>query len=122
MKLRYRAVVLLAVLTLLMIPVAAAYAHECANAAKKAGAGSAGDVVVTLNIDGSVDVDTSNAKVSPSGRLVGGFADVTIQLEDGTVLADGETYAQLELPDTAQNAGPGDDLCDGVGVDNLVCP
>jgi hypothetical protein len=84
-------------------------AHYCTNQNKKDGAGSIGTVNIAT---GEVDIEKTN----------GGFVTIT----DGDWSYDVFIHAQEKhdyaLPEGALNAGPGDDQCDGKGVDNaLVC-
>jgi hypothetical protein len=89
-------------LTLMMTSVVSA--HYCTNPNKPDGAGSIG----TINIATGEETIT---------KKNGGFITIT----------DGETFSvdvfnHVLLPEGALNAGPGDNQCDGKGVDNaLVC-
>lgn len=99
----------------LMLAAGPAWAHICTNAVKPDGAGSAGVVAIEITtgefIGGEVDVN-------PQGYPQGGF--ITLQLlVNGQELAQFDTYTHLTLPEMARNAGPGDDMCDGVGVDDI---
>ncbi len=77
-------------------------AHDCINASKPAGAGSVG----TVNVgDGSL---------TQSGQRGGGFVTIT----DGTEVDTAEVFIHTSLPDGARNAGPGDNICDGIGIDD----
>jgi hypothetical protein len=53
--------------------------------------------------------------LNPAGNPTGGF--MTVTAPDGTVV--GSVFKQ-DLPDGAHNAGPGDNPCDGIGVDDLA--
>jgi len=117
MKTKYRLLMMALVLAALSIPtVSAAYAHVCTNSAKPAGAGSAGDA--TINVE-TGEFDASGVTVNEhSGRPQGGFISVTAVLDDGTEIGSADVFAQTTLPEQARNSGPGDDLCDGVGIDD----
>jgi nitrous oxide reductase accessory protein NosL len=116
MKLRYRSLVISFVLVALAIPsVTAAYAHVCTNPNKAVGAGSAGEATIDV-ITG--EVDFSGVEINEhSGRPKGGFISFTA-VADGEVIGTADVFAQTTLPESARNAGPGDDLCDGKGVDD----
>ena len=107
MSLRMRLTVFLAAAMMLtMMATAPAFAHQCANVSKKAGAGSIGTYnVVTANF-------------TPSKRSGGAFITIT----DGSTFSY-YVYLHNMLPEGAMAAGPGgDDECDGKAVDNaLVC-
>ena len=100
---RFTSAVVFALLAILMVT-SLVSAHYCTNPNKPEGAGSMG----TLNIvTGETDFDKKN----------GGFLTVT----DGAGLSI-DVFNHVLLPEGALNAGPGDDQCDGKGVDNaLVC-
>lgn len=99
-----------------------AFAIVCSVVGKPIGAGSA--VFVDDSAGGEVTI------TNPSGQLQGGF--ITFDL-DGDGVGDADVFLlptnpaledpfELgigELPDGAHNAGPGDDPCDGVGIDDL---
>lgn len=109
-------IVAAAVMALSITTTAGVLAHECTNADKKPGAGSAGTVVINVETG---EFDASGAKLNEhSGRAQGGFATLQLVNSSGDVLFEGEVFAQRELPEQAQNAGPGDSLCDGKGIDN----
>lgn len=98
-----------------------ALAIVCSVVNKPIGAGSA------VFVD-----DTSDEIIvtNPSGQLQGGF--ITFDL-DGDGFGDADVFLLPvtpaledpfdlgigELPDGAHNSGPGDDPCDGIGIDDL---
>ena len=93
----------------------------CAVASKPIGAGSAV----------FVDIPTDTVTVTnPSGQFHGGFATLDFDgngsgdadvflLPVNPALEDPEGIGVGELPHGAHNAGPGDNGCDGIGVDDL---
>jgi hypothetical protein len=104
----------------------AALAHHCTNANKKVGAGSVAHLVLDENFDfvsyeitspSGMEVNPGQAKKGEEGRAVGGF--ITISVLGGPSV---DIFVQNTLPAGAMNAGPGDDLCDGKGIDDaLAC-
>jgi hypothetical protein len=52
--------------------------------------------------------------------IKGGFITVTPVLPDGTVVGEPADVFKKDLPDGAHNAGPGDNECDGIGIDDLA--
>ena len=104
-----------------------ALAAFCIVAGKPVGKGSA------VFVDLSTDPETVTI-TNPSGQPHGGFAtldfdgdgigDVDVFFLPVTpALQDPEEIGVGELPHKAHNAGPGDDSCDGIGVDDLAeCP
>ncbi len=96
-------------------------AHVCLNADKPDGAGSAGSA--TLLIDPVTGEETfipgADLQINPhSGRLQGGFFEITVEVIGVGVVAVEDVFAQVTLPAGAHNSGPGDNACDGKGVDN----
>ena len=102
-----------------------ALAHVCFNPNKPDGAGSAGSA--TLLIDPATGEETfipgSDLQMNEhSGRVQGGFVTLTAVIEGVGPIATADVFAQTTLPEQARNAGPGDNLCDGKGVDDAaVC-
>jgi len=108
-----------------------ALATICINAAKPNGAGNIGNVVIN-----AATGQPSSIPTNPGGQVAGGFVDVYLDVNsDGSgdvLLADdvfllntgrpGAGNPALryppELPAGAHNAGPGDEPCDGIGVDD----
>ncbi len=98
-----------------------AFAIVCSVVNKPVDAGSA--VFIDATTD---DVTITN----PSGQLEGGFVTID-ENGDGSgdfdvfllpvtpALEDPFDLGLGELPDGAHNAGPGDNPCDGVGIDDL---
>ncbi len=79
-----------------------AAAHDCTNASKPAGAGSVGTV------------DGGDGSFTPSGQRGRGFVTIT----DGTEAGTAEVFLHTSLPNGARNAGPEDNMCDGIGIDD----
>ena len=101
----------------------AALAADCFVPKKPAGAGVG--ALITITPEGE-----TFTVVSPSGKPVGGFTTIDLSAVGGPVvdtldlpvtpaLEDPEGFGVGELPIQARNAGPGDDLCDGKGVDSI---
>lgn len=107
-------------LTLALTLSGSALAHHCTNPNKKTGAGSVGIVTldpVTFDFISFEPTHPSGKDGNQkSGRDVGGF--ITIVVGDQSF----DIFVQNTLPDGAMNAGPGDNLCDSVGIDDaLAC-
>jgi ABC-type transport system substrate-binding protein len=101
MLLRKKLTVFLAAAMMMMVMSAApAFAHQCTNVSKQAGAGSIG----TYNIVTDTFTPTKDH---------GGFVTLT----DGSTSYD--VFIHRTLPEGARASGPGDSLCDGVGVDDV---
>ena len=101
----------------------AALAADCFVPKKPLGAGVGVKITIT-------ETDEIFEIVSPSGKPVGGFIEIDATAVGGPVadtfglpvtpaLEDPEGFGVGELPIQARNAGPGDDLCDGKGVDSI---
>jgi hypothetical protein len=104
--LRKKLAVLVAATMMLVISAASpAFAHQCTNVSKKAGAGSIG----TVNVATGEETFT---------KKNGAFITIT----DGSTFSY-DVFIHRTLPEGAMEAGPdGDSECDGVGIDNaLVC-
>lgn len=100
---------------LAMGPAGAAFAHTCFIASKPAGAGSAGTATIDV-VSGTFmpdDLDTN-----PQGRLRGGFITLTPTVSGTPIAGPIDTFTHTTLPDGARNSGPGDDMCDGIGIDD----
>lgn len=91
-----------------------ALAHQCFVAKKPAGAGSAGDATLELTTG---DFDDSGVNYNEAGKPTGGFVSVDAQV-GGTTIAEEDVFIHKTLPEPARNAGPGDDACDGIGIDD----
>ncbi len=91
-----------------------AYAHVCSNQNKQLEAGSIG--TLTLNLV------TGEETFEPSGKKNGGFVTIHVITPWGDQWYSVFEHAGPEgiLPDGALNAGPGDSLCDGKGVDFAI--
>ena len=98
-----------------MLAAGPAWAHVCMNADKADGAGSGAVVNLELT-DGSFEV--VSGEFNPQGHLQGGFITIRV-LFDGQLVTEGDIYTHITLSEMARNAGPGDDMCDGVGNDDL---
>ena len=101
----------------------AALAADCFVPKKPLGAGAG--TLITITPEGE-----TFTVISPSGKPVGGFIEIDATAFGGPVvdtfdlpvtpgLEDPEGFGVGELPIQARNAGPGDDLCDGKGVDSI---
>lgn len=104
-----------AVVAALLIWPSAALAHVCFVAKKPSEAGSAG--TATLDVISGTITPGDDLRVNPAGKLQGGFITITA-VAGGTTLGTADTFSHTTLPDSARNAGPGDDMCDGVGIDD----
>ena len=89
-------------------------AHVCFNAKKPAEAGSAGTATLEVTTGTFTPTDLNMTK---SGQLKGGFITLTATA-GGTPIATVDTFVHGTRPDGARNAGPGDDMCDGLGIDD----
>jgi hypothetical protein len=110
-----RTATVLAFSGLLMLIAGPALAHICTNANKVEGAGSGAIATVELT---TFEFTLVEGNINPQGRIQGGFVTLVF-LWEGQELATFDTYTHLTLPEMAQNAGPGDSECDGVGVDDI---
>ena len=97
--------------------VGTALAFSCTVVNKQAGAGSA--ATATFNVDTFVFTITG-ANLNPGGHLKGTFITVTVLNTAGDVLRVVDVFATKELPDGAHNAGPGNNWCDFIGVDDAA--
>lgn len=110
-----RATFTVAIAGVILLVAGPAWAHVCTNASKADGAGSGAVANLELT-DGSFEI--ISGEFNPQGSLRGGF--VTIQvLIAGELITQGAIFAHIELSEMARNAGAGDDMCDGVGNDDL---
>lgn len=91
-----------------------ALAHQCFVANKPDGAGSAGHATLDV-ITG--EFDDSGVNYNEAGKPTGGFVTLEAQVR-GTTVAEEDVFIHNTLPEPARNAGPGDDACDGVGIDD----
>ncbi len=126
---------LVALALVLVLGSSPALAAFCINADKPDGAGNIGWVL--LNPVTFALVDT-NLAPNPGGQIAGGFVDIYLdtgsdpgELDGGDLLLIDDTFLlpnnpalgdPAELPSGAHNAGPGNDKCDGIGVDEAPCP
>jgi hypothetical protein len=120
------AVLLAATLSLLWSSVASA--AFCVVAKKADGAGTVGWVLLDTDFE---FVDT-NLAPNPGGQIAGGFVDIYMDINgsgtpepfeliiNDTFLLPSALGDPAELPHGAHNAGPGDDGCDGIGVDDVL--
>jgi hypothetical protein len=94
----------------------AAFAHHCFVAKKPTTAGSAGTVVLDVVTEETISEDVETTK---NGRLKGAFITLTA-VAGGTELGTWDVFEHRTLPEGAMNSGPGDDACDGIGVDDAI--
>ena len=90
---------------------------------KPDGAGSAGSATLLIDPDpvtgGETFIPGADLQINPhSGRIQGGFFEITVEVIGVGVVAQEDVFAQVTLPEGAHNSGPGDDGCDGKGVDS----
>jgi hypothetical protein len=104
-------VVLVASIALLVLGAGPAFATHCSPVNKPIDAG-ANAGTVALQPSGP---PTITPVLNPAGHPTGGF--MTVIAPDGTVVA---SVFKKDLPDGAHNAGPGDNECDGIGIDDLI--
>lgn len=91
-----------------------ALAHQCFVASKPVGAGSAGDSTLELTTG---EYDASGVNFNEAGKPTGGFESIDATINGDTV-AEADVFTHKTLPEGARNSGPGDDACDGVGIDD----
>ena len=100
----------------LFAPAAPAFAHECFNPNKPAGAG-VNYTVVGFTSDGPVFEQTG------PGKGIGGFATITPELTGGVAIPDVHTVGNSSANELV--GGPGsmrpEHACDGNGIDYLFC-
>ena len=104
-----------------------AMAHDCTNVSKAAGAGSVADFYVTFVVEQGEVVDelgvSANEKVNPRGMPRGAFFSIhfaaQIDGSDPVSLGDFDVFIHSDLPDAARFGGPGEGMCDGVGIDDI---
>jgi hypothetical protein len=127
MTMLHRATATLAVASALALGASPAMAHDCTNASKQQGAGSVADFYVTFVVEngqvvGERDV-IANPKVNPNGMPRGAFFSIhfaaSIDGADAVSLGDYDVFLHSDLPDAARLGGPGDGMCDGVGIDDV---
>ena len=102
--------VILATAALLVLSGGQAFATHCSVANKPFDAGANAGTVALQPSGPPVITQVLN----PAGHPTGGF--MTVIAPDGTVVG---SVFKKDLPDTAHNAGPGDNECDGIGIDDL---
>ena len=93
-----------------------AFGFHCFVAKKPAGAGSAGSA--TIEVTTETFTPGEDLRVNPSGHLQGGFITLTATLE-GEPIGTFDVFTR-DLPEGAHNSGPGDNECDGIGVDDAI--
>ena len=111
---RRLAVVSVLTAAMLFVFAGSALAHVCFNAKKPARAGSAGTATIEVTTGTFTPGDLN---VTKSGQLKGGFITLTATA-GGQPIGTFDTFAHTTLPDGARNSGPGDDMCDGLGIDD----
>jgi hypothetical protein len=100
---------------LLALTAGQAAATSCSPVNKPEGAG-ANAGTLTVNLDtGQV---TADFNTNPAGHVTGGFLSVNV-IAGGTTIDTANTFKN-DLPDGAHASGPGDSMCDGVGIDDLA--
>lgn len=122
-----RASIAAAAAAALMLGAAPAMAHDCTNSSKQQGAGSVADFHVTFVVEDGQVVDElgviANEKVNPNGMPRGAFFSIhfgaAIDGGDPVSLGDFDVFIHSDLPDAARLGGPGDGMCDGVGIDDI---
>jgi hypothetical protein len=115
---KYLTAAVLAVVAL-GLSAAPAFGTSCSPVNKPVDAGAnAGTVTVTLSPTGPPTVVVT-PNLNPAGHATGGFMTVSVIAPDGTTVAT-ESVFKVDLPDGAHNSGPGDNTCDGVGIDDLA--
>jgi hypothetical protein len=128
MSILRRAAVALAATSTLVLAAAPAMAHDCTNSSKKTGAGSAADLYFVAHVvDGQVVGEEGpmldNARANPQDRPQGGFftihAIVTVDGGDPFEFFSKDVYIHQDLPLAPRMGGPGEGMCDGVGIDDL---
>jgi hypothetical protein len=103
--------VVLASIALILLGSGPAFATHCSPVNKPFDAG-ANAGTVALQPSGPPVV---TFVLNPAGHPTGGF--LTVTAPDGTVVG---SVFKKDLPDGAHNAGPGDNECDGIGIDDLA--
>ena len=106
-----------------------ALAHSCANTSKQSGAGPVAELtfILILDEDGTVvgeeTILPEDPRVNPQGRPAGGFTTLNFAIQmpgqDPVVVASFDTFNHNDLPRQSRSGGPGDGLCDGVGIDDI---
>ncbi len=122
-----RASVVLAATATLLLGAAPAMAHDCANASKQAGAGSVADLYIVAYVESGVvvgeDFWVENIRENGQGKAQGGFytAHYLVSLDgaDAFQFAQHDIFVHQDLPASVRAGGPGESLCDGVGVDDV---
>ena len=93
-----------------------AFGFHCFVAKKPAGAGSAGSA--TIEVTTETFTPGEDLRVNPAGHLQGGFITLTATFQ-GEPIGTFDVFTR-DLPEGAHNSGPGDNECDGIGVDDAM--
>ncbi len=110
-------------MALVMVLVASgpALAHHCVNANKASGAGSVGIVNVgdLRAFDESKITFTPLKEPNAQGKDRGAFVTLEGIGLDGKAFSY-DSFTRRTLPEMAMMAGPGDSMCDGKGIDEVL--
>jgi hypothetical protein len=101
---------------MVLLMTATALAFSCTPVNKPIDAGVAG--TVTLDVVAGTFTETG-MDLNPAGKMKGNFVTVSVVAGD-TLLDQIDIWWRKDLPDGAHNSGPGDSLCDGVGLDEAA--
>jgi hypothetical protein len=93
-----------------------AFGFHCFVAKKPSGAGSAGSA--TIEVTTETFTPGADLRVNNAGRLQGGFITLTATV-NGEPIGTFDVFTR-DLPEGAHNSGPGDNECDGIGVDDAI--
>jgi hypothetical protein len=94
-----------------------AFGFHCFVAKKPAGAGSAGSATIEVTTETFTPGD--DLRVNPAGKTQGAFITLTATFQ-GEPIGTFDVFAHGDLPEGAHNSGPGDNECDGIGVDDAI--
>lgn len=101
---------------MVLLMTATALAFSCTPVNKPIGTGVAGSVTLDVVTETFTVTDMD---LNPAGNIKGNFVTVSVVAGD-TVLDQIDIWWRKDLPDGAHNSGPGDSLCDGVGLDEAA--
>jgi hypothetical protein len=93
-----------------------AFAFHCFVAKKPSGSGSAGSA--TIEVTTETFTPGPDLSVNKAGHLQGGFITLTATV-NGEPIGTFDVFTR-DLPEGAHNSGPGDNECDGIGVDDAI--
>ena len=129
MRLGHRVTTTVGVTCALMLTAGPAFAHDCTNSSKQVGAGSVahGYFTTYVDADGTIlgeDEEYVGMRLNPQGRPEGGWFTIHLLVSiDGAEpfeFAVHDVLIRNDLPEPPRLGGPGDDLCDGVGIDDAA--